>query len=141
MYICRSGSVFDWGKARALLSANAPDAIWADAFKNEADNSYRVIGKKDGAEVYYASLTNDGTMLGIWTKEDDETARISPKLDTPLLSGVTDSNEKSAGEITVGQAPSIGGGSTPKIDRPDVVQANATSWSPSQRLDSAHSAI
>jgi hypothetical protein len=31
LYICRSGSVFSWEKARALLSADAPDAIWADA--------------------------------------------------------------------------------------------------------------
>jgi hypothetical protein len=140
MYICRSGSVFDWGRARALLSANAPDAIWADAFKNEADNSYRVIGKKDGAEIYYASLTNDGTMLVIGTKEDDEATRTNLKLDTPLLSNVMDSNEKSTGEITAGQAPSIDGGSTPKIDHPDVMQANATFWSPSERQDSAHSA-
>ena len=29
LYICRSGSVFDWARARALLSANAPDAIWS----------------------------------------------------------------------------------------------------------------
>jgi hypothetical protein len=72
MYICRSGSVFDWGRARALLRANAPDAIWADAFKNEADNSYWVNGTKHGVETYYASLTDDGTMLVIWTKEDDE---------------------------------------------------------------------
>src|ERR1700686_68943 len=42
MYICRSGSVFSWERARALLGANAPDAILADASKNEADNSYRV---------------------------------------------------------------------------------------------------
>ena len=27
LYICRGGSVFDWGRARALLRANAPDAI------------------------------------------------------------------------------------------------------------------
>ena len=36
LYICHNGSVFSWGRARALLSANAPDAIWADASKNEA---------------------------------------------------------------------------------------------------------
>jgi hypothetical protein len=139
MYICRTGSVFDWGRARALLSANAPDAIWADAFKSETDNSYRVNGTKDGVEIYYASLTNDGTMLVIWTKEDDEATRTSPKLDTPPLSSVMGSNEKSTGEITAGQASSIDGGPTPKIDHPDV-QANATSWSPSQRPDSAHAA-
>jgi hypothetical protein len=137
MYICRSGSVFSWGTARALLSANAPDAIWTDAFKSQTDNSYRVNGTKDGAETYYASLSDDGTMLVIWTKEDDEATRTSPKLDTPPLSNVMDSNEKSTGEITAGQAPSIDGGSTPKIEHPDV-QANATSWSPSQRPDSAH---
>ena len=143
MYICCSGSVFSWGTARALLSANAPDAIWADAFKSETDNSYRVNGTKDGVETYYASLSDDGTMLVIWTKEDDEATRTSPKLDTPPLSSVMGSNEKSTGEITagqaLGQASSIDGGSTPKIDHPDV-QANATSWSPAQRQGSAHSA-
>jgi hypothetical protein len=51
MYICRNDSVFNWGRARALLRANAPDAIWADASKNEADNSYRVNGTKDGMET------------------------------------------------------------------------------------------
>ena len=140
MYICRSGSVFSWGTARALLSANAPDGIWGDAFKSKTDNSYRVNGAKDGVETYYASLSDDGTMLVVWTKEDDEATRTSPKLDTPPLSSVMDSNEKSTGETTAGQAPSIDGGSTPKIDQPDVVQANATSWSPSERQDSAHSA-
>ena len=139
LYICRSGSVFNWGRARALLSANAPDAIWADASKNEADNSYRVNGTKDSVETYYASLTGDGKMLVIWTKEDDEAARSSPKLDTPPLSSVIGSNEKSTGEITAGQAPSIDSGLTPKINHPDV-QANATSWSPSQRSDSGQAA-
>jgi hypothetical protein len=139
MYVCRDGSVFDWARARALLSANAPDAIWADAFKGETDNSYRVNGTKDGVENYYASLSDDGTTLVIWTKEDDEATRTSPKLDTPPLSSVMGSNEKSTGEITAGQASSIDGGSTPKIDHADV-QANATSWSPSQRPGSAHAA-
>jgi len=140
LYICRSGSVFNWGRARALLSANAPDAIWADASKNEADNSYRVNGTKDGVETYYASLTGDGKMLVIWTKEDDEAGRTSPKLDTPPLSSVMGSNEKSTGEITAGQAPSIDSGLTPKINHPDV-QANAPSWShtkiPNVRLRSS----
>ena len=139
MYICRSGSVFDWGRARALLSTNAPDGIWGDAFRNEGDSSYRVIGKKDGVETYYASLTDDGTMLVVWTKEDDEATRASPKLDTPQLSSVMDSNEKSTGETTAGQAPSIDTRLTPEIIHPDV-QANATSWSPSQRPDSVHAA-
>jgi len=139
MYICRSGSVFSWGTARALLSANAPDAIWADAFKSETDNSYRVNGTKDGVETYYASLSDDGTMLVIWTKEDDEATRTNFKLDTPQLSSVMDSNEKSTGETTAGQAPSIDTRLTPEIIHPDV-QANATSWSPAQRQGSAHSA-
>ena len=139
MYICRSGSVFSWGTARALLSANAPDGIWGDAFKSETNNSYRVNGSKDGVETYYASLTYDGTILVIWTKEDDEAARTSPKRDTSLLSSVMDSNEKSTGEITAGQAPSIDTRLTPEIIHPDV-QANATSWSPAQRQGSAHSA-
>ena len=139
MYMCRSASVFSWGTARALLSANAPDAIWGDASKDEADNSYRVIGTKDGMETDYASLTEDGTMLAIWTKEDDEAGKTSPKLDTPSLSSVMGSNEKSTGEIPAGQASSIDSGLTPKINRPDV-QANATSWSASQQSDSAHAA-
>ena len=71
LYICRSGSVFSWEKARALLSADAPDAIWDDASKNEADNFYQVNGTKDGVKTYYARLTDDGMMLVIWTKEDD----------------------------------------------------------------------
>ena len=138
-YICHSGSVFSWARARALLGANAPDAIWADASKNEANNSYRLSGTKDGVETYYASLTDDGKMLDIWTKEDDEAGRTSLKLDTPPLPSVRGSNEKGTGEITAGQAPSIDSGLTPKINQPDV-QANATSWSPSQRSDSAHAA-
>jgi hypothetical protein len=138
IYICRSDSVFSWERARALLGANAPDAIWADASKNEADNSYRVNGTKDGVETYYASLSDDRKMLVIWTKEDDEAGRTSPKLDTPPLSSVMGPHEKSTGEITASQAPSIDSGLTAKINHPDV-QANATSWSPSQRPDSAHS--
>jgi hypothetical protein len=139
LYICRNGSVFSWGRARALLSANAPDAIWADASKNEADNFYRVNATKDGVATYYASLTDDGMMLAIWTKEDDEAGRTSPKLDTPPLSSVMGWNEKSTGKITPGQASSIDSGLTPKINHPDV-QANATSRSPSQRLNSVHAA-
>ena len=138
MYICRSGSMFSWGTARALLSANAPEGIWGDPFKSDTDNSYRVNGAKDGVETYYASLTYDGTMLVIWNKEDDEAARTSPKLGTSPLSSVMVSNEKSTGEITAGQAPSIDTRLTPEINQPDV-QANATSWPPSQRQGSAHS--
>src|SRR6202011_3665840 len=108
--------------------------------KNEANNSYRVNGTKDGVETYYASLTDDGKMLVIWTKEDDEAGRTSPKLDTPPLSSVMGSNEKSTGEITAEQAPSIDSGLTPKINHPDV-QANAPSWShtkiPNVRLRSS----
>ena len=137
IYICRSGSVFNSGTARALLSANVPDGIWGDTFKSETDNSYRVNGTKDGVETYYASLTDDGKMLVIWTKEDDEAGRTSPKLDAPPLSSVMVSNEKSTDEITTGQAPSMDTGLTPEINQPDV-QANASSWSPSQRPDSTH---
>ena len=139
IYICPSGSVFDWGRARALLGANAPDAIWSDASKNEVDNTYRVNGTKDGVGAYYASLTDDGKMLVIWTKEDDEAGKTRPALNTSPLSSVMGSNEKSTGEITTGQTPSIDSGLTPKINHPDV-QANGTSWSPSQRPDSAQAA-
>ena len=139
MYICPSDSVFNWARARALLGANAPDAIWADASKNEAENFYRVNGTKDGVETYYAALTDDGRMLVIWTKEDDEAGRISPKLDAPPVSSVMGSNEKSTVEIAAGQTPSIDSGLTPKMNRPDL-RANATSWSPSQPPDSARAA-
>jgi hypothetical protein len=46
-------------------------------------------------------------MLVIWTKEDEEATRTTPKLDTATLSSVMVSNEKSTGEITAGQGPSI----------------------------------
>jgi hypothetical protein len=137
LYICRGGSVFDWERARALLRANAPDAIWDDASKNEADNSYRVNGTKDGVESYYASLTDDGKMLAIWTKEDDEAGRTKPRLDTPSVFSVVGSNEESTGEVTAGHVPSIDSELTPEINHPDV-PANATSSSPAQRPASAH---
>ena len=137
LYICRGGSVLDWERAKDLLRANAPDAIWGDAYKNEADNSYRANGTKDGVESYYASLTDDGKMLAIWTKEDDEAGRTKPGLDTPSVSSVVGSNEKSTGDVTTGHVPSIDKELTPEINRPDV-PANATSSSPAQRPASAH---
>jgi hypothetical protein len=137
LYICGSGSVFGWGTAMALLSANAPEGIWGDPFKNDSDNSYRVNCTKDGVEIYYASLTYDGTMLAIWTQEDEEATRTTLK-DTPTLSSVMASNEKSTGEITAGQGPSIDTRLTPETNQPDV-QANTTSWPLSQRQGSAHS--
>ena len=105
----------------------------------KADNTYRVNGTKDGVETYYAALTDDGKMLVIWTKEDDETGKTKPELNTSPLSSVMGSNEKSNGEITTAQTPSIDSGLTPKINHPNV-QANATSWSTSQRPDSAQAA-
>jgi hypothetical protein len=79
-------------------------------------------------------------MLVIWTKEDEKATRTTttPKLDTPPLSSVMVSNEKSTGEITAGQAPSIDTRLAPVINQPDV-QANATSWPLSQRQGSGHS--
>jgi hypothetical protein len=47
MYICRSGSVFSWGRARALLGANAPDAIWADASKMRLITGIKVCDMKN----------------------------------------------------------------------------------------------
>jgi hypothetical protein len=137
LYICLGGSVFDWGRARALLRANAPDAIWDDASKNEFDKSYRVNGTKDGVESYYASLTDDGKMLAIWTKEDDEAGRTKPRLDTPSVPSVAGSNEKSTGEVTAGHVPSIDSELTPEINHHDV-PANATLSSPAQWPASAH---
>jgi hypothetical protein len=136
LYIWPSSSVFSWVRARALLGSNAPDAIWADFSKNEADNYYRVNGTKDGVETYYAFLTDDGKMLVIWTKEDDEAGRTMPNLNTPPLASVMGTNEKSTGEITAGQATGNDSGLTPEINQPKV-QANATPSSPAQRPRSA----
>ena len=137
LYICRGGSVLDWERAKALLRANAPDAIWGDAYKNEADNSYRANGTKDGVESYYASLTDDGKMLAIWTKEDDEAGRTKPRLDTPSVSSGVGSNEKSTGEVTGGHVPSIDSELTPELNQTNV-PANATASSPAQRPASTH---
>jgi hypothetical protein len=133
LYICRGGSVFDWGRAKALLAANAPDAIWEDASKNETDNFYRVNGKKNGVESYYASLTGDGQMLAIWTKEDDEAESIKSKLDTPSVSSVVGSNEKSADQATAGHLSNIDNELTPERKYPD-----APASSPTERPISAH---
>jgi hypothetical protein len=130
VYICRNGSVFNWGRARALLGANAPDAIWGDASRNEAEKTYRVNGTTDGVETYYALLTEDGKMFAIWTKEDDETGRTTPKPDAPQPLSVIGSNEKSTGEIIAEPVSSPESESAPKASRPDV-QANAT-LSPSE---------
>jgi hypothetical protein len=129
LYIHHGGSMFDWGTAKALLMADAPDAIWDDASRNEADKSYRVNGTRNGVESYYASLTDDGQMLAIWTKEDDEAGRT--KLDTPSVSSVVDS--KSNGEETAGQAaPSSDREPTPEKTYPEA-QANSSASSPTQR--------
>jgi hypothetical protein len=123
LYIRRGGSVFDWGTAKALLVENAPEAIWDDASRNEADNSYRVNGTKDGVESYYASLTGDGQMLAIWTKEDDEAGRIN--LDAPLVASAVGSSESSTGQVTAGHGPSTDGESASEKNYPEV-PANAT---------------
>lgn len=114
LYICRGGSVLDGERAMALLKTNAPDAVWDAGSKNEADDSYRVNGTKDGSESYYASLTEDGKMLAIWTKEDDEVGRTTARLDTPASSTVASSKAKLTGEVTaVDDQP------TPEISHPD----------------------
>jgi hypothetical protein len=126
LYICRGSSAFDWDRTRALLKANAPDANWDDASKDEADNSYRVDGTKDGRESYHASLADDGKMLAIWTQEDDEAVRT---IDTPSVASGAGSTEKTTGEVSAGDVPRE---LTPEINHPDV-PANATSSSPAQR--------
>jgi hypothetical protein len=127
LYIHRGGSVFDWERAKALLAANAPDAIWEDAAKNESDNSYRVNGTKDGAERYYASLTGDGQMLAIWTKEDDEAGRT--KLDSPSVSSLMSSSEKSTSQVPAGQSPSMDSESASGRNPPEA-PANTNSSPP-----------
>ena len=52
------------------------------------------------------------------------------------LSSVMGSNGKSTGEVTSGQVTSVDCGFAPEINHPDVL-ANATSWSPANRPDSA----
>lgn len=136
LYICRAGFVFDWARARSLLMADVPGSVWDDASKNEADNSYRVNGTKNSVESYYASLTDDGQMLAIWTKQDDEAGRIKPKFDPPSVSSVVGSNEKSSDEVTAESVPSIDNQSTPEKTYPDV-SANATPSSSAQRPASA----
>jgi hypothetical protein len=130
LYICRGSSAFDWERTKALLRANAPDANWDDASKNEADNSYRVDGIKDGRESYHASLADNGKMLAIWTQEDDEAVRTKP--DTPPVASGAGSTEKTTGEVSPGDAARE---LTPENNHPDV-PANATSSSPAQRLAS-----
>ena len=144
LYICRAGSVLDREKARALLVANAPDATWDETAKNEADNSYRVKGIKDGQESYYASLTGDGQMLAIWTKEDDEAGSIKRRLDSPSVSsvvssvsGVGGSNEKSTGETTAGPGPSADRELTPE-KTPPKAPAPVIASSPAKREAPAH---
>jgi hypothetical protein len=137
LYICRGSNVLDWGKASALLKANAPDATWGDASKNEVDNFYRVNGTEDGVESYYASLTDDGKILAIWTKEDDDAGRTKPNPDTPTVSKVVGANEKSTGEGTSGQLPSSDSELNPGIEDSDG-PANATSSSPARRPNSTH---
>jgi hypothetical protein len=87
-------------------------------------------------ESYYTSLTDDGKMLAIWTKEDDEAGRTKPRLETPSVSSIVGWNEKSTGDVAAGHAPSIGSELTPEINHPDV-QTNATSSSLAQRPASA----
>lgn len=135
LYICRGGSVLDGERAMALLKANAPDAIWDAGSKNKADNSYRVNGTKDGSESYYASMTEDGKMLAIWTKEDDEAGRTTAGLDTPSISNVVGSNAKHTAEVTAGHIPSSNQ-LTPKINHPGP-PTRATSLTSNQRSASA----
>jgi len=83
-------------------------------------------------------LTEDGQMLAIWTKEDDEAGGPKPGLDTTAVASVVGSKEKSTGEVTAGQVvPGIDSESTPdKID-PDA-PANATASSPAEPPASGH---
>jgi hypothetical protein len=136
LYICRGDSVFDWGRAKALLVANAPDAIWQDVSKNEADSFHRVNGTKDGVETYYASLTDDRQMLAIWTKEDDE-AGTNPRLDPSSASSVADSNEKKTDPGNAAPVPSIDGELPPEKKYPSVAE-NPNAPSPAPRPASAH---
>jgi hypothetical protein len=125
LYIHRGVSVFDWERAKALLVANAPDAIWEDAAKNESDNSYRVNGTKDGAERYYASLADDGQMLAIWTKEDDEAGKT--KLDAHSVSSLMSSSEKHAGQVPAEQGPNLDSESASGKNPPEAPATSRTS--------------
>ena len=61
---------------------------------------------------------------------------LLPNANPATLSKDVGSNEKITGEITSGRATSVDNGFTPELDHPDG-QANASSWSPADRRDSA----
>ena len=64
------------------------------------------------------------------TKEERQTTGdLLLNANPAAISDVVGSNKKSTGEISSGQATSVGRGLTPEINHPDV-QANASSWSP-----------
>jgi hypothetical protein len=138
LYICRGGSVFDWGRARSLLMANAPDATWDDPSKNEADNSYRIDGTKGGVESYYASLTGDRQMLAIWTKEDDEAGRVQRGPDTPAAASVAGSGEQGSGEAAAEVASNPDRKLALEKNNPDA-SADPTPSPPAEGPTSAHS--
>jgi hypothetical protein len=62
---------FDLGRVNTFLQSNAPEATWAGPEKNDTDGSYRFQGVVDGEIAYYASVSPDSKVLGIWTIADD----------------------------------------------------------------------
>lgn len=72
-----------------------------------------------------------------FTKEERQsTGDLLLDANPAAISDVVDSNEKSTGEITSGQATSVDRGLTPEINHPDM-QANASLGSPAPQQHSA----
>jgi|ERR1700722_14888942 hypothetical protein len=63
------------GEVQALLSTNAPDAVWDDQpTKDEANNQFWWKGRRNGVLAYRAVETSamGQAALAIWTKDDDD---------------------------------------------------------------------
>jgi hypothetical protein len=62
---------FDLGRTQTLLASNSPEATWAGPEKNNTDDSYSFEGSVNGEIAYYASVSSNSKVLGIWTVADD----------------------------------------------------------------------
>ena len=112
----------------------------------EPAGSTRVIrtSKKSPHLAIFAALVL--ALLECHPKADDlakearqTTGRLLLDANPAMPSNVMGSDRKSLSEITSGQATSVDHGLNPEINHSNA-QANATSWSPSQRSDSGQAA-
>jgi hypothetical protein len=63
---------FDTAGVNDFLRANGPGAVWEGPQKDDADGTYRWLGKVDGEYGFFASLGDNGRQLVIWTKADND---------------------------------------------------------------------